>query len=120
MEEDFENAVRSQLTILKNQMDVIRDYINKYDERNNRLRKTITNDLITALLSRFERNERIINELNEKIDSLNFKFQESFSKSVRDLREEFSEAELSRAISKIFEEKEIKVSSKALEELKSI
>jgi hypothetical protein len=120
MEEDFESVVRSQLLILKNQMDIIKSYIDKYDEMNLKLKKTITNELISALISRFERNEKIINELSEKIDSLNFKFQENLSKSIRGLKEEISEAELSKAISKIFEEKEIKVSSKALSELKSI
>jgi hypothetical protein len=34
------------------------------------------------------------------------------------MKEEMSEKELNKAISKIFEEKEIKVSSKALDELK--
>jgi len=110
MEDDFEGIVRSQLLILKNQMDVIKDFINKYDERSMRLKKTITNELISAL----------IGDLSEKIGSINFRFQENLSKSIKDLREEMSETELNKAISKIFEEREIKVSSRALDELKSI
>jgi len=120
MEDDFESIVRSQLLILKNQMDVIKDFINKYDERSIRLKKTITNELISALIGRFERNEKLISDLSEKIGSINFRFQENLSKSIKDLREEMSEAELNKAISKIFEEGEIKVSSRALDELKSI
>lgn len=118
MEDDFESKVRSQLLILKNQMDVIKDFVNKYDERSLRLKKTITNELISALIGRFERNEKLINDLSEKIDSINFKFQENLSKSIKDIREEMSETELNKAISKIFEEREIKVSSKALDDLK--
>jgi hypothetical protein len=99
-------------------MDVIKDFINKYDERSLRLKKTITNELISALIDRFERNERLISNLSEKIDSINLKFKEDLSKSIKDMKEEMSEKELNKAISKIFEEKEIKVSSKALDELK--
>jgi len=120
MEEDFEEAMRVQLRTLKNQVDVLRDFVNKYEERNLKLRQTIINELITALIKRFEKNEKIILELNEKIDSTNFKLQENLSKSIKDIKEEIIEAELSKAISKIFEEKEIKVSSKALDELKSL
>ena len=120
MEEDFESMIRSQLITLRNQMDIIKDYINKYEERSLKLKRTITNELIAALIHRFEKNENMLQELSEKIDSLNVKFHDNLSKSVKDLREEISEAELSKAISKIFEEKEIKVSSKALEELKNV
>lgn len=120
MEDDFESAIRSQLLILKNQMDVIKDFINKYDERSIRLKRTITNELISALIDRFERNERIIVGLSDKIDSINLKFQENLSRSIKELREEMGEAELNKAISKIFDEKEIKVSSSALDELKDV
>ncbi len=120
MEEDFEALIRSQLRTLKNQMEIIKDYINKYEERSIRLKRTITNELIDALIKRFERNEKLIQELNEKLDSLNFRLKEDLSRSIKELREEMSEAELSKAISKIFERKEIKVSSKALDELKKL
>ncbi|NIM47316.1 MAG: hypothetical protein GTN40_04125 [Candidatus Aenigmarchaeota archaeon] len=120
MEEDFESFMKSQLRTLKNQMKIIKDYINRYEERSFRLRRTITNELIDALIKRFERNEELIQELNERLESLSLKLHENLSQSVKELREEISEAELSKAISKIFEEKKIKVSSKALEELKKI
>ncbi len=120
MEEDFETIIRSQLRTLKNQMDIIKDYINKYEERSIKLKKTITNELIDALIKRFERNEKLIQELNEKLESINLKLQENLSRSIKELREEITEAELSKAISKIFEEKEIKISSKALDELKKL
>ena len=120
MEEDFETLIRSQLRTLKNQMSIIKDYINKYEERSIRLKRTITNELIDALIKRFERNEKLIQELNEKLDSLNFRLKDDLSRSIKELREEMSEVELSKAISRIFEGKEIKVSSKALDELKKL
>lgn len=54
------------------------------------------------------------------MDSLNLKFQNNLSKCMKDLREEISEDALSKAIAKISEEKEIKVDSSTLEELKDI
>lgn len=55
MEEDFESMIRSQLRILKNQMDIIKGYIDGYEERSAKLRKTITDELITALINRFKK-----------------------------------------------------------------
>ena len=55
MEEEFENMIKSQLKIIKNQMDVIKGYIDTYEEKSSKLRKTITEELITAIINRFER-----------------------------------------------------------------
>ena len=120
VEEEFETFIKSQLRTFKAQMDIIKEYINRYEERNIRLKKTISNELIEVLIKRFERNEKIISEFNEKLDSIDFKLREQLSRAIKDLREELSEAELSRAISKIFEEKEVKISSKPLDELRKI
>ena len=119
MEEEFEEFMRSQLRTLKAQMDVIKDYLRKYEEGSIRLKKTITTELIDALIKRFEKNEKMIEGLEEKLASTHFTLQEQLTRSVKDLREELSEAELSRAISRIFEEGKIKISSKPLEELKN-
>ncbi len=120
MQDDFETAMRLQLAMLKSQMEVIREYIEKYDERSSKLRRTITEDLINALIKRFERNEKTIQEMNEKVDSMGMKLNENLEKSLRQLREEIGEGELSKAISKIFDEKEIKVSSRVLENLNNL
>ena len=120
MEEEFELAIRSQLLTLKNQMEIIREYIDKYDQRSMKLKQTITNELIVALISRFEKNEEMIRDLDQKLDEVAIKVQNNLDRSLKELRDEISEAELSKAISKIFEEKEIKVSSKALKDLKYI
>lgn len=54
------------------------------------------------------------------MDSLHLKFQDNLSKSIKDMKEEIVDAELSKAISRIFDQKEIKVSSKTLDELKKL
>jgi|WetSurMetagenome_2_1015567.scaffolds.fasta_scaffold783464_2 hypothetical protein len=118
MNDEFENMMRSQLLTLRNQMSVIKDYIDKYDQRNIKLRQTITNELIAALIVRFEKNEQMMQELNEKVDLISTRIQSNLDRSLKDLRDEISEAELSKAISKIVDDKEIKVSSRALQDLK--
>ena len=118
MNDDFEAEMKSQLVVLKNQMSVIKDYIDKYDQRSMKLRQTITNELIVALIARFEKNEKMLLDLSEKLDASNTKIQADLEKSLRQLRDEISEAELSKAISKIVEDREIRVSSKALQDLK--
>jgi DNA-binding MurR/RpiR family transcriptional regulator len=101
-------------------MDIIKDYIDKYDQRSMKLKQTITNELIVALIGRFERNEKMMQELNEKMDSAVSKIQNNMERSMKELREEISEAELNKAISKLFDEKEIKVNSKVLQDLREI
>ena len=120
MEEEFESMINSQLKIIKNQMDIIKGYLDTYEEKSSKLRKTITEELITAIINRFERNEKLISDINEKMDAMNFKFGDSLSKCMKDLREEISEDALTKAIAKISEEKEIKVNSRALDELKEL
>jgi hypothetical protein len=123
--EEFEAMMKSQMQTLKDQMDIIKDYIDTYDQRSMKLRQTITNELIVALINRFEKNEKMLFGINEKIDAVrdemessNAKMQTSMEKSIKELREEISQAEMEKAISKIFQEREIKVSSDSLQGLK--
>ena len=120
MDTDFETIMRSQLITLKNQMEIIKDYVDTYDQRSMKLKQTITNELIVALINRFERNEKMIQELSDKMDSTASKINTSMEKSMKQLREEISEAELDKAISKIFEQREIRVDSKVLQDLREI
>ena len=122
--EEFESMMKSQMTTLKNQMGVIKDYIDTYEQRNLKLRQTITNELIVALISRFEKNEKMLNDINEKIDSVrdememsNANVQSSMERSIKEIKEEISQAEMEKAIAKIFQEREIKVSAKSLQNL---
>jgi phage shock protein A len=118
MSEEFEKFIEKQLESLKTQIDILRSSISEYEESTIKLKKTISNDLIDALIKRFEKSEKKIDELSSKLDSLKFEFEDRLSREIRKLRHELSEAELTKAISRIFEEKEIKVDSKPLYELK--
>ncbi len=120
MSEEFEKFIERQLESLKSQIEVLRKSISEYEEDAIKLKKKISNELVDALIKRFEKSEKKIDELDSKIDSLRFELENKLSGEIRKLRSELSEAELSRAISRIFEEREIKVDSKPLYELKDL
>jgi len=116
--EDFETFIKSQLQALKAQIELIKRYLEDYEEKNRKLKKIMSEELITALLFRFEKNEEKIRKIDEKLDNMHFSLHEKIEQEIKKIKDEISDAELSKAISKILEEKEIKVSSKPLDELK--
>ena len=116
--EEFEAFINSQLQALRAQIETIKSYLEEYEERNKRLKKIMSEDLIGALIFRFEKNEERIRGIDEKLDSIHFKLNEKLSQEIRNIKQDLSETQLSKAISKLLEEKEIKVDSKPLSELK--
>jgi hypothetical protein len=116
--EEFEAFINSQLQTLRAQIETIKSYLEEYEERNKRLKKIMSEDLIGALIFRFEKNEERIRRIDEKLDSIHFKLNEKLSQEIRNIKQDLSETQLSKAISKLLEEKEIKVDSKPLSELK--
>lgn len=123
MNEDFEQFARSQLKTMKSHMDLLTRYLQEYEERSIRLKQLLSQELIVSLIKRFEGNEKMIHELNQKLEERHLKLEEQFAREIRTLRHEISESDLTRAISAItgenkIKESEIKVDSKPLEELK--
>jgi len=123
MNEDFEYFARSQLRTIKSHMDLLTKYLQEYEERGIRLKQLLSQELIVSLIKRFENNEKILHELNQKIEERHLKLEEQLTREIRILRHEISEADLTRAISKITgkseaKPSEIKVNSEPLEELK--
>lgn len=118
MTDDFETFIKSQLRTLQAQIEVIKGYLNEYDEKNRKLKKIMSEELIAALILRFERNEERIRKMDEKLDSTLLSMEEKFLQELRSIRNDMSEAKLSKAISCILDDKEIRVDSKPLKELK--
>ena len=116
--EEFEAFIDSQLQALRAQIETIKSYLEEYEERNRRLKKTMSEDLIGALIFRFEKNEDRIRMIDEKLDSIHFKLSEKLTQEIRNIKQDLSETHLTKAISRLLEEKEIKVNSKPLSELK--
>lgn len=94
--------IKSHLNALQAQIDLIKSSLSKYDEGSRRLKKQITEELITAVISRFERSEERIKKLDEKLDSINFGLREELSQEIKNIRNEISGI-------KMFEEKVIEL-----------
>lgn len=118
MNEEFEAFIKSQLKTLQAQIEIIKGYLNEYEEKNRKLKKIMSEELITALILRFEKNDERIIKLDEKLESLHFDLKEKLSQEIRNIKNELSDTQLSKAISNLLEEREIKVDSKPLDDLK--
>jgi len=116
--EEFEAFIQSQLHALKAQIEIIKKYLQEYEDRNRTLKKIMSEDLIGALLLRFEKNEERIIKLDERLESMHFNLNEKLSQEIRKIKDDLSESQLSRSIARLLEQKEIKVDSKPLDELK--
>ena len=118
--EDIEPIIKAQLNTLKAQIDILREYIENNEESNVRLKYIIANELVEALIKRFEKNEAKIDDLKEKIESIDMSLKEKMEELHRVTKMELSEEALSRAVSRILDDKDIEVDSKPLIDLKSI
>lgn len=120
MKENIEPIIKAQLNTLKAQIDILRDYIENTEESNVRLKYIIANELVEALIARFEKNEEKLDYLKEKMESIELSLKEKVEELHRITKMELSEDALSRAVSKILGSKDIEVDSKPLIDLKSI
>jgi hypothetical protein len=118
MDDAFNSYLRSQIQMLK-------ERVNGLQSEAEGFKRTLTEDLIEALIKRFERNERAIGELNKKLDEMGLRVQEQMYQMAQKLekmdvlkRREASEAKLKEAISRLAGEAEIKISKQALQKLR--
>jgi len=118
MVEELEPIIKAQLATLKTQIDILKRQIETSEEDAAKLKYKIANELVEALVKRFEKNEKSIENLNDKLTSIHLNLQQQVEEFKRMKDRQLSELALSQAIAKIFEEKEVKVSSKPLYELK--
>ena len=120
VKEDIEPIIKAQLNTLKAQVNILRDYIESSEESNVRLKYIIANELVEALIQRFEKNENKIDVMKEKLESIELSLQEKMAEIHRMTKMELSEDALSKSISKILRDKEVEVDSKPLLDLKDI
>jgi CII-binding regulator of phage lambda lysogenization HflD len=120
VKENIEPIIKAQLNTLKAQIDILREYIENNEESNVRLKYIIANELVEALIKRFEKNETKIDDLKEKIESIDMSLKEKVEELHRITKMELSEEALSKAVSKILDTKDIEVDSRPLLDLKDI
>ena len=118
MSEEFEAFIKSQLKALQAQIEIIKGYLNEYEEKNRKLKRIMSEELIAALILRFEKNDEKVIKLEEKLESLHFDLKEKLSQEIKNIKNELIDAQLSRSISRLLEEREIRVDSKPLDDLK--
>jgi len=107
VKEDFEPIIKAQLNTLKAQIDILKEYIESSEESNVRLKYIIANEMVESLVKRFEKNEKKLDELKEKIESIDLRIKEKISGIHRMTKMELSEEALSKAVSKILQGKEV-------------
>ena len=120
MREEVEPIIKAQMNTLKAQIDILREYIENTEESNVRLKYIIANELVEALIKRFEKNEAKLDQMKEKIESIELNLKEKVEELHRVTKMELSEEALSRAVSKILDNKDIEVDSQPLLDLKDI
>ena len=120
MREDIEPMIKAQLNTLRAQIKILKEYIESSEESNVRLKYIIANELVEALINRFEKNETKIDSLREKLESMELMMEEKMAELHRMTKMELSEDTLSRSISRILKDKEVEVDSKPLLDLKDI
>jgi len=113
-----EDSKAFELQTLKAQIETIKNQLDDYEEGNSKLKKIISEELVDTLITRFEKNEERIRKIDEKLDSIHFKINEKIAQDIRNIKQDLSEAQLSKSISRLLDEKEIKIDSKPLEKLK--
>lgn len=118
MNEGSETSDKSQVQALKAQVETIKNQLESYEERNRRLRKIISEELIEVLITRFDNNEERIRKINEKLDSVHFELNEKIAQDIRNIKQDLIDTQLSKSISRLLDEKEIKIGSKSLDKLK--
>lgn len=116
--ESFEAFIKSQVQALKAQIEIIKGYLDEYEERDRKLKKVMSEELIGALILRFEKNEERIRSIDEKLDHIHLVLHEKISQEIKKIKQDLGDVQLSKSILRLLEEKEIKVDSKPLDELK--
>ena len=116
--DQIEPIIKAQLNTLKAQIDILREYIENTEESSVRLKYIIANELVEAMVKRFERNESKIDALSEKIDALEVGLKEKVEDIHRVTKSELSEEALSRAVSRILDNRDIQVDSRPLIDLR--
>ena len=89
--EPFTGAnVRSHLRALEAQIELIKNSLNEYGDLSRRLKKQITEDLIVAVIDRFEKNEFRIKGMDEKINSISLEIMGRLSQEIKSVRDELN------------------------------
>lgn len=118
MQGELEPFVKSQLNTMNEQIEKLKDLVLDTEDHTARLKFLIANDMMEALIKRFQTNERKMGQMEEKISNIHQDIKDQLIevKRLRDRHE--SDRALEEAINKLLSEQEVKVDSNLLSKLK--
>ena len=118
MPEELESVMKAQIDAMRNQIDSLRELILDTEEHTARLKHMIADEMVEALVTRFQKNEKRIEEMHERISNIHVEIKDQLLEVKRARDRHLSDRALQKAISKIVDEAEIKVDVEPLYELK--
>jgi len=118
MPEELESVMKSQMDAMKTQIDSLRELIIDTEENTARLKHMIADEMVEALVTRFQKNEKRIEEMHDRISNIHVEIKDQLLEVKRARDRHLSDRALQKAISKIAEEADIKVDAEPLYELK--
>ena len=118
MPEELETVMKVQMDVMKKQIDSLRELILDTEEHTARLKHMIADELVEALVLRFQKNEKRIDEMHDRISNIHVEIKDQLMEVKRARDRHLSDRALQKAINKIAEEAEIKVDAEPLYELK--
>lgn len=118
MSEEIESVMKAQIDTMNDQIEKLKELVVDTEEHTVRLKHMIANDLMDALIQRFQANEAKIGQLHENIQSIHQDVKEQLIEVKRAAERHESDRALEEAIKKLLNEKEIKVDSEPLYKLR--
>ena len=118
MSEEIKSVMKAQIDTMSDQIEKLKDLVVDTEDHTVRLKHMIANDLMDALIQRFQNNETKISQLHKNIQSIHENVKEQLVEVRRAADRHESDKAMEEAIRKLLNEKEIKVDSEPLYKLK--
>lgn len=118
MPDELESVMKAQMDAMRIQIDSLKELVIDTEEHTARLKHMIADEMVEALVSRFQKNEKRIEDMHDRISNIHLEIKDQLLEVKRARDRHLSDRALQKAISKIVEEAEIKVDAEPLYELK--
>lgn len=118
MPEELEPLMQAQLATMRDQIEKLKDLVIDTEEHTARLKYMIANDLMEALIKRFQTNETKIVEMEKRILNIHEDIKDQLIDIKRAKDRHESDLALESAIKSLLNEGEVKVDSEPLYRLK--
>ena len=118
MSEELEPVMNAQLDAMRKQIENLRELVIDTEEHTARFKHIIADEMVGALVERFQKNEKRMEDLHDRISNMHVEIKEQLIEVKRARDRHLSDKALEKAINKLVEGGEIKVDAEPLYELK--